>query len=111
MLLTSFNKISTSDSVPSTSTISKSSASRGYPALLKLSVASINALSIISIPAGIIPFEIISEVAFAPSSIVGNPIKAALTTCGFFKILAVTSVITPSNPSEPQIKPIRSYPS
>ena len=62
----------------------------------------------ISIPAGTIPFEIISDAAFPPSSIDGKPISAALTTCGFFRILTVTSVTTPSNPSDPQIKPIKS---
>ena len=70
----------------------------GYPALLKLSVASINALSIISIPAGTIPLEIISDAASPPSLIEGKPINAALTTCGFFKIFTVTSVTTPNKP-------------
>ena len=41
-----------------------------------------------------------------PSSIDEKPINAAFTACGFFKILAVTSVITPSKPSEPQTNPI-----
>ena len=59
-------------------------------------------------PDGIMPVEIISETQFPPSSIVGNPIKAALTVCGFFKIFTVTSVITPNNPSEPQINPSKS---
>ena len=79
--------------------------------MLKLSVASIRALSIISIPAGTIPLEIISDAASPPSLIDGKPIKAALTTSGFLRILTVTSVTTPNNPSEPQINPIRSYPS
>ena len=59
-------------------------------------------------PAGTIPFEIISVTQFPPSSIEENPIKAALTVCGFFKILTVTSVIIPSKPSEPQINPNKS---
>ena len=42
-------------------------------------------------------------------SIVGKPIKAAFTVWGFFKIFTVTSVITPSNPSEPHINPNKSY--
>ena len=106
--LTFFNNSFTSDSVPSSSTIKSNSASLGYPALLKLSVASINALSIISIPAGTIPLEIISDAASPPSLIEGKPINAALTTCGFFKIFTVTSVTTPNKPSDPQINPIKS---
>ena len=66
--LTLFINSSTSETVPSNSTINKSSTSLGYPALLKLSVASINALSIISIPAGTMPLAIISDTQFPPSS-------------------------------------------
>ena len=51
-------------------------------------------------PAGMHPLAIISATQFPASSTVGNPIKAALTTSGFFKIFTVTSVITPSA-SEP----------
>ena len=54
------------------------------------------------------PFEIISLTQLPLSSIEGNPIKAAFTVCGFFKIFTVTSVITPNKPSEPQIKPSKS---
>ena len=54
------------------------------------------------------PLEIISDAASPPSWIEGNPIKAALTTSGFFKIFTVTSVTTPSKPSDPQISPIKS---
>ena len=41
-------------------------------------------------------------------NIEGNPIKAALTTSGDFKIFTVTSVITPSKPSDPVINPKKS---
>ena len=59
-------------------------------------------------PAGIIPFAIISVTHFPASSIEEKPISAAFATSGFFKILTVTSVITPSKPSEPVINPSRS---
>ena len=59
-------------------------------------------------PAGIHPCAIISATQFPASSIVGNPINAALTTSGVLKIFTVTSVITPSKPSEPVISPRKS---
>ena len=68
-------------------------------------------MSIISIPAGIQPPAIISATQLPASSIVGKPTKAALTTSGVFKIFTVTSVMTPNKPSEPVIKPKKSYPS
>ena len=42
------------------------------------------------------------------SNVDENPIKAALTTSGDLKILTVTSVITPSKPSDPVISPKKS---
>jgi len=68
----------------------------------------VRALSIISIPAGIHPSAIISATQFPASSMVGKPINAALTISGYLRIFTVTSVITPSNPSEPVIKPKKS---
>ena len=59
-------------------------------------------------PAGTIPFAIISATQFPESSIVSKPIRTALTDSGFFKIRTVTSVTTPSKPSEPVTKPRRS---
>ena len=99
---------STSDLVPSNSTINNAWASLGYPAFEKLSVASIKTLSIISMPAATMPPAIILDTQFPPSSIVGKPIKAAFTVWGFFFISTVISVITPNNPSEPEINPNKS---
>ena len=101
-------KVFTSDSVPSNSTINNISTSLGYPALAKLSVAIINGLSIISIPAGIMPALIMSATELPASSLVSKPIRTARTDCGFFKILTVISVITPNNPSEPVTTPNKS---
>ena len=54
------------------------------------------------------PPAIILDTQFPPSSIVGKPIKAAFTVWGFFFISTVISVITPNNPSEPEINPNKS---
>ena len=62
-------------------------------------------------PAGMIPFAMISDTQLPPSLIVEKPIKAALTVWGFLSIFTVTSVITHNNPSEPVINPSKSYPS
>ena len=45
---------------------------------------------------------------FPASSMVGKPINAALTISGDLRIFTVTSVITPSKPSDPVIKPKKS---
>ena len=43
-------------------------------------------------------------------SLSGNPSSMALAVCGSCRILTVTSVMTPSNPSEPVTMPSMSYP-
>ena len=62
----------------------------------------------ISIPAGTMPFAIMSATQFPESSMLSNPIKTALTDSGFFNILTVTSVTTPSKPSDPVTRPKKS---
>ena len=59
-------------------------------------------------PAGMIPSEITRLTHVAPARMVGNPSSAARVHSGLARILTVTSVITPSRPSEPVITPSRS---
>ena len=47
---------------------------------------------------------------FPASSIDEKPRRIALTVSGFFKIFTVTSVMTQSKPSDPVIRPRKSYP-
>ena len=53
-------------------------------------------------------FNRIRETHSPESSAVGKPTSTARAVSGFFKIRTVTSVMTPSSPSEPVMMPIRS---
>ena len=65
-------------------------------------------LSIISMPPGMMPAAMIAATQSQPASTVGKPSRTPRATCGFLRIRTVTSVTTPSRPSEPVIRPMRS---
>jgi hypothetical protein len=65
-------------------------------------------LSIISMPPGMMPAPMIAETHAPASSELGKPISTARAVSGFFRMRTVTSVTTPSRPSEPLISPSRS---
>ena len=65
-------------------------------------------LSIISMPPGMMPAAMMSATQLPPSSRVGKPISMPRAVSGFWRMRTVTSVMTPSRPSEPVIRPSRS---
>ena len=64
--------------------------------------------SIISMPPGMMPAPMMRATHSPPSSDAAKPISAARAHSGFFRMRTVTSVMTPSRPSEPVTTPSRS---
>ena len=62
-------------------------------------------LSIISRPPGMMPAAMIFATQSAPASTVGIPNKIPRAVWAFCRMRTVTSVITPSNPSDPSSAP------
>ena len=54
------------------------------------------------------PFAMIAATQSPACSVSGKPISSARAVSGFFRMRTVTSVTTPSRPSEPVIRPSRS---
>ena len=65
-------------------------------------------LSIISMPAGMTPAAMTSPTQPPAASTDANPSSRARAVCGLGNSRTVTSVTTPSSPSEPVTTPIRS---
>ena len=55
-----------------------------------------------------IPAPMIAATQLPACSFDGKPIRSARAVSGFYRIRTVTSVTTPSKPSEPVISPSRS---
>ena len=108
MRSTDSSNASTSTLGPSSSTINSAAASLGYPTFTKSSAALMAGLSIISIPAGIMPAEITSDTALPASRADSKPTSIARWVDGLRKIRTVTSVTTPNKPSEPVKTPNKS---
>ena len=66
--------------------------------------------SIISIAAGTMPAAMIAEVAAPAASVDSNPARKVCTDSALRSSFTVTSVVTPSVPSDPTNAPSRSYP-
>ena len=74
----------------------------------KSSAALMAGWSIISSPPGMMPAAMIEATQSPPCSTEGKPISTARAVSGFCRMRTVTSVTTPSRPSEPVIRPSRS---
>jgi hypothetical protein len=65
-------------------------------------------LSIISMPPGMMPAPMMRATQAPASSRLAKPTSTARAVSGFFRMRTVTSVTTPSRPSEPVTTPSRS---
>ena len=65
-------------------------------------------LSIISMPPGMMPAAMTAATQSPDASFDGKPINNARAVSGERRMRTLTSVMTPNNPSEPVIRPIRS---
>ena len=59
-------------------------------------------------PPGMMPAPMMRETHSPASSALGKPTSTARAVSGFFRMRTVTSVTTPSSPSEPVMMPSRS---